>query len=164
MAGQLSAFMSDKSKKRPAPPSVPLKTMAAEKAGALHPKDSVQTAGDRMREHDAGGWPVAEDRKLVGMIDGKNPDWQMGGHGHDPKDSRVGDIMKRDVIFCYEDEDCGAARKKMAEHHLDILPVVDRDLRIVGLFTRGEIEEKAATGSAARQPTPTGTARPAFEA
>jgi CBS domain-containing protein len=146
------------------PGSMPLTALAAEKTGALDPQDTVQTAGNRMREHDAGVWPVAEDRKLVGMIDEKNPDWKMGGQGHDPKSSRVGDIMKRDVIFCYEDEDCTEARRKMDAHNLHVLPVVDRESRIVGLFTREEICEKAEASAAAKQPAATGPARAAFEA
>src|SRR5260221_1733357 len=120
-----------------------LKTVAAEKAGALHPQDTVETAGKRMREHDAEAWPVAEDRKLVGAIDEKNPDWQIGGRGHDPKTWRVGQIMSRKVVFCYEDDDCETARKRMDEHGLSYLPVVDREMRILGVFSREEIATKA---------------------
>lgn len=122
--------------------SIPLTTIAAEKAGALHPQDSVETAGARMRELDTSAWPVAEDRKLVGMIDEKNPDWKVGGQGHDPKTEKVGAIMKREAIFCYEDEDCASARRLLDEHGLRFLPVVDRDMRIVGIFSREEIERK----------------------
>jgi CBS domain-containing protein len=125
-------------------PSVPLKTLTEEKTGALHPEDDVKTAGDRMREHDAAVWPVTENRKLVGMVDEKNPDCQIGGHGHDPKTWKVSQIMSRDVVFCYEDEDCAHADRVMAEHDLQYLPVVDRQMRIVGVFTRDEIHEKAA--------------------
>jgi len=147
------------------PPSVPLKTLAAEKAGALQSDDTVQTAGERMREHDAGVWPVADDSKLVGMIDEKNPDWKLGGHGHDPKDSTVREIMKRDVVFCYEDEDCAAARRKMDEHHLQFLPVVDRQMRMVGIFTRDEItEEKAESAVPAKGDEAHTTASPSIEA
>jgi len=126
------------------PKSVSLKTLTAEKVGALNPGDTVQTAGDRMREHDAGNWPVAEDRKLVGMIDEKNPDWKAGGHGHDPKDSHVGSIMKRELMFCFEDETCAEARRKMDEHGVNFLPVVDRGMKIVGIFTREEVAEEAS--------------------
>lgn len=122
--------------------SASLKSLTPDKAGALHPEDTVQTAGDRMREHDAETWPVTEDRKLVGMIDEKNPDWKLGGHGHDPKGARVGEIMKREVVFCYEDENCAEARRKMDEHGMNFLPVVDREMKIVGIFTREEIAEK----------------------
>ncbi len=124
------------------PESPTLKSLTAEEDGALHPKDTVQTAGDRMREHDTGAWPVADERTLVGMIDGKNPDWAMGGHGHDPKDSPVSEIMKHELIFCFEDESCADARRKMDEHGMNFLPVVDREMKIVGIFTRDEVNEK----------------------
>ena len=142
MAGKAIRAVPKKTKTEPPKKSAPLKSLTTEKTGALHPKDTVQTAGERMREHDAEAWPVAEDRKLVGMIDEKNPDWKMGGHGHDPKDSRVGEIMKREVIFCFEDEECAEAKRKMDEHGMNFLPVVDRDMKIVGIFTREEVEEE----------------------
>ena len=129
-----------------------LKELAVEKAGALHPEDSVESAGHRMREHGTSAWPVAEDRKLVGMVDNQNPDWQISGRVHDPKASEVRDIMNRNVLFCYEDEDCGHARELMDKHGLSYLPVVDRSMRIVGIFSRDEIQKKAqqpATAGAA---------------
>lgn len=139
--------MPDKSDPKSSTESVPLKNLAAEKTGALRPEDSVETAGDRMREHETGAWPVAQDCKLVGMIDAENPDWQLGGKGHDPKTWKVGQIMNREIVFCYEDEDCAAARKLMDERGLAFIPVVDRQMRIVGIFSREEIAEKADAGS-----------------
>jgi CBS domain-containing protein len=84
---------------------------------------------------------VAEDRKLVGVVSEKNPDWQLGGRGHDPRAWQVGQIMKRELVFCYEDEDCASAEKLMHERGLRYLPVVDRQMRIVGIFSREEIAE-----------------------
>jgi CBS domain-containing protein len=134
----------------PKPKPIPLKDLQSEKAGVLHPQDSVHTAGDRMRKHDAAAWPVAEKKKLVGMIDERNPDWKIGGHGHDPNDWQVGQIMNREVVFCYEDEDCVHAESLMAQHNLLHLPVVDREMRIVGIFSRREIHE-LASGDSERQ-------------
>ncbi len=131
--------MPDEPNSEPAAEAVSLKALAADKTGALDPEDTVKTAGDRMRENNAGIWPVTEGHKLVGMIDEKNPDWNTSGHGHDPQASRVGAIMKRNVVFCYEDEDCATARRKMDAHGLQVLPVVDREMRIVGLFTREDL-------------------------
>jgi len=152
-------FMADQSKPATPPPeseTVPLKALAAEKAGALSPDDSVQTAGDRMREHHAAVWPVAEDRTLVGVVDEKDPDWRIGGRGHDPKTWRVGQIMNRDVVFCYEDQNCAEAQKLMEDRGLCHLPVVDRQMRIVGIFSREEIRQKAdvsTLGAASRPAT-----------
>ncbi len=135
--------MPDKSKPTPKTTDITLKALTDESAGALHPDDSVHTAGKRMREHDTSKWPVAEDHKLVGMIDEKNPDWKAGGRGHDPKTGKVGDIMSKDMVFCYEDEDCAYAQRLMEERGLSYLPVVDRDMRVVGIFSREEIQAKA---------------------
>ncbi len=127
--------------------AVSLKNLAADKAGALHPDDTVKTAGDRMREHDASTWPVTVGRNLVGMVDQKNPDWQVTRHGHDPDDCKVGEIMSKDLLFCYEDEDCENAKKRMEEAGLAFIPVVDKDMKIVGIFSRREIQERVDSPS-----------------
>jgi len=118
--------------------SQPLKSLAEEKAGVLNPQDTVRTAGERMRQAQANAWPVAEDRKLVGMI-GVDPDRQMASHGHDPQSWRVAEVMNRQIVFCYDDEDCETARRIMDENRINHLPVVDRSMRIVGIFSRDEI-------------------------
>jgi len=123
--------------------ALPLKVLAAEHSGALHPEDTVRAAGDRMRQQHTATWPVAEDRKLVGTVDEQNPDWELGGHGHDPESWRVGQIMSRKVVFCYEDDDCAQAEKLMEERGLDFLPVVDRQMRIVGILSRREVKAQA---------------------
>jgi CBS domain-containing protein len=118
----------------------PAKSRATQRAGVLHPDDNVEAAGDRMRKNDAGAWPVVEDSKLVGMVADRNPDWKVGGHGHKPADEKVGDIMTRDAIFCHEDDDCAHAEELMRKHGLSHLPVVDREMHVIGIFSKKEID------------------------
>jgi CBS domain-containing protein len=118
----------------------PAKSRATQHAGVLHPDDNVEAAGDRMRKNDAGAWPVVEDTKLVGMVAERNPDWKVGGHGHNPADEKVGDIMNRHAIFCHENDDCAHAEELMRRHGLSHIPVVDREMRVVGIFSKKEID------------------------
>lgn len=141
----------DSPEQEPKKPS--LKTLATDKTGALHPDDSVAAAGERMREHDTNKWPVAEERKLVGMVEEKNPDWQIGGRGHDPNSWTVGQIMTNETVFCFEDEDCLHAREIMEERKVNYIPVVDRDMRIVAIFSREEIDRRLAEQSQAGKPS-----------
>lgn len=92
-----------------------------------------------MRAHHADEWPVTEDLKLVGMVDEQDPDRQAAGHGHDPKTSTVRQIMSPDLVFCYEDEDCTSAERLMETRGVSHLPVVDRQMRIVGILSRGKV-------------------------
>jgi predicted transcriptional regulator len=139
--------MPTKSSHKSEHPPRKLKSLATEKAGALSPRDSVETAAKRMREMQTKSWPVAEDRTLIGVVEDTQADVTMSSHGHDPKSWKVSEIMKRDAIFCYEDESCTHAWKLMEAHDLSYLPVVDRDMRIVGIFDREEIAKKAVSGS-----------------
>ncbi len=139
-----------------------LKNLVAEKAGSLHPQDTVATAGERMREQDAEQWPVTEDRKLVGMVKEKNPDWKIGGHGHDPQAFQVGEIMHTDVVFCHEDEDCGIALRLMEDHGLTILPVVDKTMKVVGMLSLDEVRDHSSRDSD-RAPTMSEVERRAAE-
>jgi predicted transcriptional regulator len=116
-----------------------------EKTGALSPGDSVDTAAARMREMGTEQWPVVEGQTLVGMVEGIHPGVTIGGHGHDPKSWRVSEIMNRSAVFCYEDEDCSSAWRFMKEHDLTYLPVVDREMRIVGIFDRAEVAKEASS-------------------
>jgi IMP dehydrogenase len=118
-----------------------LEEVVIEKSGPLSPDDSVETAGDRMRSLEANSWPVAEGRKLVGVIDHPDPDHKAGGHGHDPRTTRVGDTMSRNFLYCYEDQEAEEAQRIMVEQKLNHLPVVDRELRIVGIISRRDLDE-----------------------
>ena len=96
-----------------------------------------------MRSVDANAWPVAEDGKLVGTVDQPDPDRQAGGHGHDPQSTRVGDTMRHDAIFCYEDQDAAEADRLMEEKGLNHLPVVDHEMRIIGIISRNDVRGEA---------------------
>ncbi len=69
------------------------------------------------------------------MVKGQHPDRQAASHGHDPKAVAVRESMSREVAFCYEDQSSEEAERLMLEKHLRHLPVVDRDLRVIGMVT-----------------------------
>jgi len=47
--------------------------------------------------------------------------------------------MSRELIYCYEDEDRETAAKILREHRLKYLPIVDREMRIVGIVTEQDL-------------------------
>ena len=118
----------------------------AEKNGILCPTDTVAAAGDKMRALKADLLPVSEGRKLVGIVDERDPDRKAAGHGHDPNSVTIGECMNRKVVFCYEDQSTDDARRLMEETGLNTLPIVDRSLRIVGLIQRTDLEEPGNPG------------------
>lgn len=130
--------MSDKPQK-PAIPSRSLQDILLHKAGILKPGDSVKTAGERMRASGIDNMPVADNRRLVGMVTDPCTDHKATGFGHDPARTAVSESMDKKIIYCFEDEDCAIALQRMDENHLNTLPVLDHDMKMVGVVSREEI-------------------------
>ena len=118
-----------------------LSDLVLEKAGVLSPDDTVQTAGDRMRASHRASLPVAESRRLVGVVDQPDPDRQAARYGHDPATTTVRETMNREVVFCFEEKDSVHALQLMIHNNLQTLTVLDREMRIVGVVSRADLAE-----------------------
>jgi len=134
-------IMTDSNDPKPCVRATDLEHVVTEKQPVLNPQESVQKAGDKMRELDVDTLPVADGRHLVGVVDQRDADRHAAGFGHDPNAMKVSAIMKNVVVHCYEDDNCGEALRKMDEQEVDRLPVVDREMRIVGIVHRAELTE-----------------------
>jgi len=63
----------------------------------------------------------------------------------------VRDVMSREVKYCFEDEDLRHVAENMADIRVRRLPVVNRDKRLVGIVSLGDIaltEGKKLAGEA----------------
>jgi CBS domain-containing protein len=59
--------------------------------------------------------------------------------GHDPKTTPVHDVMTPEVVYCYDDEDVQAAAWLMEERQIRRLLVLNRDKRLVGIVSLGDL-------------------------
>ena len=94
---------------------------------------SVKKAGERMRSLKTDRLPVESDHRLVGAVEGNHPERECGGFGHDPETALVRGIMVKKVYYCFEHQSADEAREIMREHNLQYLPVVDEDMRVMGM-------------------------------
>ena len=132
-----------------------LRDLLIERTEALDIHETVQDAGDKMRSLKTDSLPVADDQHLVGRVMDRNADRKAAGQGHDPQTERVGACMSHELIFCYEDQHRAEAELLMKEKHLKYLPIVDRDMRIVGIVTQEDLAASKGAQSAAQLPNGT---------
>ena len=62
--------------------------------------------------------------------------------------------MSASVLYCYESDNVAAVLKNMGDNQVRRLPVVDRDKRLVGVVSLGDLSRAAhekASGSALRE-------------
>jgi CBS domain-containing protein len=103
------------------------------------PDDNVQQAARMMREADVGVLPVGEGDRLVGMVSDRDIAVRVAAEGRDPARTKVRDVMSPDVRYVYEDEDLEHVAENMAEQQVRRLPVMNRDKRLIGIVSLGDI-------------------------
>ena len=114
------------------------------------PDDSLRDVARTMKECDAGALPVGENDRLVGMITDRDIVVRTVAEGKNP-DTRVREAMTREIHFVFEDEDLESASAKMSQLKIRRLPVLNREKRMVGILSLGDVwssEEPARAASA----------------
>jgi CBS domain-containing protein len=110
------------------------------------PGSTIRECAKTMASIDAGAMPVGENDRLVGMITDRDIAVRAIAAGKGP-DTPVRDVMSSEVKYCFEDEDVQQVAKNMADIQVRRLPVVNRDKRLVGILSLGDLavsEGKAA--------------------
>ena len=105
----------------------------------VNPDDNLHTAAKMMADLDAGALPVGENDRLVGMITDRDITVRAVAAGRDPEKTVVRDAMSSGIRFCFEDEDSEAVAQKMGEWQVRRLPVLNRDKRLVGIVSLGDL-------------------------
>jgi CBS domain-containing protein len=109
------------------------------------PEDTVQQAARAMREEDTGVLPVGENDRLVGMVTDRDVALRLVAEGKDPARTKVREVMTPEVRYVFEDEDLHRAAETMAEQQVRRLPVVNRDKRLVGVVSIGDLAAEGRT-------------------
>ena len=104
----------------------------------VSPHQTIQEAARLMEEIDAGALPVGENDRLVGMITDRDITIRAVACGLGP-DTHVHDAMTQEIHYCFDDEDIEDVAEKMSELKVRRLPVLDRNKRLVGIVSLGDI-------------------------
>lgn len=114
------------------------------------PDDTLGSIAKLMVELDAGVIPIGENDRLVGMITDRDLAVRGLAEGRGPE-SKVRELMSSDVRYCYDDDSVENVLRNMGELKVRRLPVVNRDKRLVGIVSIGDMATEAS-------PAPTGQA------
>ena len=102
------------------------------------PDDTLADAAKLMSRIDCGCLPVSNGERLVGMITDRDIAIRAVGEGLGP-DTKVSEIMSDEVKYCYESDECADIARNMGDIQLRRLPVVDKDKRLVGIVSIGDL-------------------------
>jgi CBS domain-containing protein len=109
-------------------------------AECARPGDTITQAAERMKRLDVGALPVCGDNdRLTGMITDRDITVRATAEGCDPSLTCVSDVMTQGIDYCFEDEEVRDAARKMQDKQIRRLPVLNRDKRLVGIVSLGDL-------------------------
>lgn len=123
------------------------------------PQDTIQKAASLMDDSDCGALPVGENNRLAGIVTDRDIALRAVAKGKDPTRCTVREVMSPGIKYVFEDEDVESASRNMSRLQVRRLPVLNRQKRLVGIVTLGDLATKqdgATAGGALR-----GISRPA---
>jgi CBS domain-containing protein len=76
---------------------------------------------------------------LVGIVTDRDIVLKVIADGQDAKTTRVGDVMSKKLVTCRADDDVDIAMKSMAQFQLRRIPVVEDNMRLVGIISQADL-------------------------
>ena len=90
--------------------------------------------------------PVCEHDQLIGVVTEHDITGQCAAKGHNPAQTKVRDVMSKHAACCFEDQDVTEAVRIMEQEQLYQLPVLDRQVHVVGMLSLGDLVSRSSRG------------------
>ena len=103
------------------------------------PDTPVAEVAKLMCENDIGAIPVGENDRLIGMVTDRDIVVRCIADGKNPNDAKVNDVMTKSIRKVQEDATINEVIGLMKGSEIRRVPVVDRNDKIVGIVSIGDI-------------------------
>jgi CBS domain-containing protein len=106
-----------------------------------------------MQELDVGAIPVCNDERLVGIVTDRDLVLRGVAQARFDGNTPIDDVMSRQPLWCFEDQPVDDVLAYMRRAQVRRLPVIDRENRLVGMVSLGDLAVKGdedQAGSALR--------------
>ncbi|KHD89860.1 MAG: inosine-5-monophosphate dehydrogenase [Bdellovibrio sp. ArHS] len=113
------------------------------KAKVINHEHSVLEAAQIMLQEDCGSIPVEKNDKMVGMLTDRDIAIRVVAQGKDPRRTKVEEVMSEGINYCFEEDSIDEVNDKMSRRQHRRLPVVNKDKRLVGMVSLGDVANRA---------------------
>lgn len=107
------------------------------------PDASLSEAARVLRDLDVGSVPICDNDRIAGIITDRDISIRAVAEGRDPNRTTVREIMSPGVSFVFEDQDIEEAVQRFEQDQVRRLPVLNRDKRLVGIVSLGDLAVEA---------------------
>jgi CBS domain-containing protein len=115
----------------------------------VSPDAPVRVLANIMREQDIGAIPIGENDRLIGMVTDRDVTVRAVANGTDVSALTAKDIMTKGIAWCRDGDDVSHAANIMQSKQIRRLPVIDKNKRMVGILSLGDLSHTTSQRTAA---------------
>jgi len=113
---------------------------------AVSPDMLIEDAAKKMRDAHI-GCLLVEGKKsdeMMGIVTDRDITCRATAQGKDPKKTTVGDVMSKDPVYCFDDQDVADVAQVMEAKKVHRLPVMDHFEHVIGMVSVSDMAIKGA--------------------
>jgi len=110
------------------------------------PETPVSELAKLMRKYDIGAITIGEKDHLIGMVTDRDIVCKgLANDGFDASRATARDVMTSGIHCCREDDELSKAVQHMEQLQIRRLPVINKNKRMVGMLSLGDVSQAAPT-------------------
>lgn len=116
-----------------------IKDIMSKNVEIVTPDTLLHEVAKRMRQSDCGSVLVGDNDRLVGMITDRDLALRCVAASHDPEETSADEIMTQQILYCRDTDSLEDVTLNMTKNKVRRLPVLDKDKKMVGIVSLGDI-------------------------
>lgn len=104
----------------------------------IGPEETAEVAARQLAHYNIGVLPVTDRGRLCGVVTDRDLVIRCMAGGRDPGETRVGDVMTRQVVSVRPEMDVGVAAHLMGRQQIRRLPVTENG-KLCGMVSLGDL-------------------------
>lgn len=116
-----------------------IKDIMSKNVEIVTPNTLLHEVAQKMQQSDCGSVLVGKDDRLVGVITDRDLALRCVAESHHPAQTTAEQVMTKEILYCHDADTLEAVALDMMKNKVRRLPVLDKDKRLVGIVSLGDL-------------------------
>lgn len=116
-----------------------IKDIMCKKVEVVSPDTLLHEVAKKMQISDCGSVLVADNDRLIGVVTDRDLALRCVAESHHPENTKAEQVMTKEILYCRDSDEMEDVALNMAKNKVRRLPVLDKDKRLVGIISLGDM-------------------------
>jgi CBS domain-containing protein len=116
-----------------------IKDIMSKNVEIVSPGTLLHEVAKKMQQSDCGSILVGDNDRLVGVITDRDLALRCVAESHHPAETTAEQVMTKEILYCRDTDSMEEVALDMTKNKVRRLPVLDKDKRLVGIISLGDL-------------------------